>query len=68
MPSIREFLSDRVIFLTGGTGFLGKALVEKILREAPEIRRLYLLIRPDTRANTPLATPAASVVNDLVIF
>jgi alcohol-forming fatty acyl-CoA reductase len=35
----------RSILLTGGTGFLGTALVEKILRSLPELGRLYLLIR-----------------------
>ena len=35
-----------MILLTGGTGFLGTALVEKILRSLPELERLYLLVRP----------------------
>jgi HAD superfamily hydrolase (TIGR01490 family) len=34
------------ILLTGGTGFLGTALVEKILRSLPELDRLYLIVRP----------------------
>ena len=51
MRSIREFLSGRAVFLTGATGFLGKSLVEKILRNAPEVRRLYLLVRPGIRPN-----------------
>lgn len=42
---LREAYRDRAILLTGGTGFLGTALVEKILRGLPEIRRLYLLVR-----------------------
>src|SRR5215211_7037681 len=32
--------------LTGGTGFLGTALVEKILRSLPDLGRLYLVVRP----------------------
>ncbi len=31
--------------LTGGTGFLGMALVEKILRSLPDLGRLYLVVR-----------------------
>jgi len=31
--------------ITGATGFLGKALVEKVLRALPEVRRIYLLVR-----------------------
>lgn len=34
------------IFITGGTGFIGKVLIEKLLWSVPEIGRLILLIRP----------------------
>ena len=44
--SIQEFYAGRSIFITGATGFMGKVLVEKLLRSCPEIGRLYLLIRP----------------------
>jgi HAD superfamily hydrolase (TIGR01490 family) len=43
---LAEAYRGRSILLTGGTGFLGTALVEKILRSLPELGRLYLLIRP----------------------
>jgi fatty acyl-CoA reductase len=36
----------KTVLLTGGTGFLGTALVEKMLRSLPTLGRLYLLIRP----------------------
>ncbi len=42
---IRHFLSGKTVLLTGGTGFLGKMIVERLLRVAPEIERIYLLIR-----------------------
>ena len=46
MPlSVRQFLHGKTILLTGGTGFLGKVVVERLLRAAPEIERIYLLIR-----------------------
>jgi fatty acyl-CoA reductase len=32
---IKEFFKDKKILLTGCTGFLGKVLVEKILRSIP---------------------------------
>ncbi|CAM0952892.1 unnamed protein product [Alopecurus aequalis] len=39
---------DKTILITGSTGFLGKLLVEKILRVQPDVKRLYLLVRaPD---------------------
>ena len=34
------------VLLTGGTGFLGTALVEKMLRSLPTLGRLYLIVRP----------------------
>ncbi|HET7273155.1 MAG TPA: HAD-IB family hydrolase [Rubrobacter sp.] len=43
---LREAYSGKNILLTGGTGFLGTALVEKILRSLPELGRLYLIVRP----------------------
>jgi fatty acyl-CoA reductase len=43
---LAEAYRGKSILLTGGTGFLGTALVEKILRSLPELGRLYLLIRP----------------------
>lgn len=36
---------DRTLLLTGGTGFMGKVLVEKILRTCPLIKRIYIIIR-----------------------
>ncbi len=46
IPSIPEFYRDKCIFITGATGFMGKALVEKLLRSCPDIKTLYLLMRP----------------------
>ncbi|BAF14452.2 Os04g0353600 [Oryza sativa Japonica Group] len=48
---IAERFRDKTILITGATGFLGKLLVEKILRVQPEVRKLYLLVRaPDAIA------------------
>lgn len=43
---IAEFYQDKCIFITGATGFMGKVLVEKLLRSCPGIDRVYLLLRP----------------------
>lgn len=43
---ISEFLRGKTFLITGATGFLGQPLVEKILWTQPEIRRIYVLIRP----------------------
>jgi fatty acyl-CoA reductase len=41
-----EAYEGKKVLLTGGTGFLGTALIEKILRSLPDLGRLYLVIRP----------------------
>jgi len=43
--SITKFYSGRHIFITGGSGFIGKVLVEKILRSCPEVAGIHLLLR-----------------------
>lgn len=44
--SIEAFFAASVILITGATGFLGKALLEKLLRSCPRISTIYILIRP----------------------
>lgn len=44
--SVSEFYNGKSIFLTGGTGFIGKVLVEKLLRACPGLVNIYFLIRP----------------------
>jgi fatty acyl-CoA reductase len=43
--SISEFYDDKSVFITGGLGFVGKVLVEKLLRSCPGIENIYLLCR-----------------------
>lgn len=43
--SIRHFYSGRSIFLTGGTGFLGKFLVYRLLTTSPGLNKIYVLLR-----------------------
>ncbi|KAL2712562.1 LOW QUALITY PROTEIN: fatty acyl-CoA reductase 1-like isoform X2 [Vespula squamosa] len=46
IENIAEFYAGKSIFITGGTGFLGKVLIEKILRSCPNIKELFILMRP----------------------
>ncbi|XP_012265501.2 putative fatty acyl-CoA reductase CG5065 [Athalia rosae] len=43
--SIPTFYAGRSIFITGGTGFMGKVLIEKLLRSCPGIGEIFLLMR-----------------------
>lgn len=49
--NISHFYDGTVIFITGGTGFLGKALIEKLLRSCPGIISIYILMRPKRGLN-----------------
>ncbi|XP_055714402.1 fatty acyl-CoA reductase wat-like [Phlebotomus papatasi] len=42
--AIQEFYHGKSIFMTGGTGFLGKIIMEKVLRTC-QVDTIYLLIR-----------------------
>lgn len=41
---VSNFYKGSVVFITGGTGFIGKVLIEKLLRVF-SIKRIYLLVR-----------------------
>lgn len=44
-PGIPEYFAGRDVLVTGATGFMGKVLLEKLLRCCPDIRRIYILVR-----------------------
>nr|XP_022899728.1 putative fatty acyl-CoA reductase CG5065 [Onthophagus taurus]XP_022899729.1 putative fatty acyl-CoA reductase CG5065 [Onthophagus taurus] len=50
--SVAEFYAGKTVFITGGTGFMGKVLLEKLLRSCHGVYRIYLLIRPKKGQNS----------------
>jgi hypothetical protein len=45
-PTLSEFYHGKTILLTGSTGFLGKVILEKILRSLASVQTVYLSITP----------------------
>ena len=43
--SISDFYAEKTIFITGATGFLGKIVIEKLLRDCPLVKKIFLLTR-----------------------
>ncbi|MDQ4133323.1 MAG: SDR family oxidoreductase, partial [Actinomycetota bacterium] len=52
MVMIRESLAGQRVAVTGATGFVGTALVERLLRAVPDCE-LVLLVRAGRRADPP---------------
>lgn len=46
ISEVADFYKDRSIFITGVTGFVGKVLLEKLLRSCRTVRTVYVLLRP----------------------
>lgn len=44
LTPIQEFYREKSIFLTGGSGFLGHIIIEKLLR-CCDIKEIFVLIR-----------------------
>lgn len=51
MSEVEHMFRGRSILITGASGFIGRVLVEKILRSYPNVKNIYLLLR--TKKNFP---------------
>lgn len=61
---ISKFYAGKSVFVTGGTGFLGKLLVEKLLRACPEISSVMMLVR--AKKGKDSHTRIDEIFNDVV--
>lgn len=43
--SIKEYYAGTSVLVTGGSGFLGKAIIEKLLRTCKDVKTVYALLR-----------------------
>src|SRR3569623_3413743 len=55
--SIPQFFRGKGVLLTGSTGFLAKAVMEKMLRDLPDIGQIFLLIRHRVKADGSRVEP-----------
>ncbi|XP_054280766.1 putative fatty acyl-CoA reductase CG8306 isoform X2 [Macrosteles quadrilineatus] len=46
IPKISDYMAGSSVLVTGVTGFVGLALVEKLIRCVPDLANIYVLIRP----------------------
>ncbi|KAF9571133.1 cyclin-dependent kinase inhibitor far1 [Mortierella alpina] len=50
LEALRFYTHNNIVFLTGGSGFMGKIIVEKILRSLPMVQKIYMLVRAPSKA------------------
>ncbi|XP_026674822.1 putative fatty acyl-CoA reductase CG5065 isoform X3 [Ceratina calcarata] len=46
LTEIQSFYKGKCIFITGGTGLMGKVLIEKLLYSCSDLDKIYVLARP----------------------
>lgn len=66
MDNLESFFRGKSIFITGATGFVGKILIEKLLRSFPNLDAIYLLIR--NKGDKNAARRLQKIVDCEVIF
>lgn len=64
--SVRKYFAGKHILLTGSTGFLAKAITEKLLWELPEVGQIYLLIRPKLKPDGTEIPPSQRLKEEVL--
>ncbi|KAH8383342.1 hypothetical protein KR009_008051, partial [Drosophila setifemur] len=58
---IQKCFRDKTIFATGATGFVGKVVIEKLLRTT-QVNRIYILVRP--KRGVPIRERVTTLLRD----
>ncbi|XP_069383835.1 fatty acyl-CoA reductase 1 isoform X4 [Paralichthys olivaceus] len=45
MVNIPDYFAGKNVLITGATGFIGKVLLEKLLRSCPEVKTVFVMVR-----------------------
>uniref|UniRef100_A0A8C3F3S3 Fatty acyl-CoA reductase n=1 Tax=Chrysemys picta bellii TaxID=8478 RepID=A0A8C3F3S3_CHRPI len=64
MSSIAAYYNGKTVLITGATGFMGKVLMEKLLRSSPDVEAVYILVRP--KAGQSMQERVANMVKSKV--
>ena len=48
---VKKFYRGKRILITGVTGFLGKVILEKLLRTCPDVEQFYIMVRPKRKVD-----------------
>ena len=64
--TIQEYFADKELLVTGVTGLVGKALLEKILRDLHGVRRVHLLIRERVTRNGTVVSPEERLQGEIL--
>lgn len=71
---LQQFYKDKSIFVTGATGFIGKVLIEKLLRSCGELQNIYILLRrkdgktPEMRLRELIDSPVFKFTDEELAF
>lgn len=63
---ISSYFKDKCIFITGATGFLGKVLVEKLLRSCSDLKSIYVMVR--SKKGKPASDRLEEILNSHGVY